>query len=177
MLSQQRGLWLEMRSADIGFGLWLLFLVFVVGWFGAFLAFADSHRIVGMLETSPQHYLDYVEQTIVFLLAPSIVEIAFIAITNVSSRRFWVEVLSWWPVLVGYGVLFLLFSSFGLFMTVHEYNAIVGQLTVSIGYLRNPLFAIYASAAVGFALWTLAGLLFLVTPLRKRRKRSEGALG
>jgi len=38
------------------------------------------------------------------------------------------------------------------------------------------LFAIYASAAAGFSLWALAGFLFLITPLRKRRKRSIGTI-
>jgi glucan phosphoethanolaminetransferase (alkaline phosphatase superfamily) len=176
MRSQLRKLWLEMRGVDVGFRLWLLFLVFLVGWVGAFLASADSHRIVSRLETNPQRYLDYVEQTIFFLIAPSIVEIAFIAITNVSSRKFWVDVLSWWPVLVTYGILFLLFSSFGLFLAVHDYNSAIRESAASLEHLRNPLFAIYASAAAGFSLWALAGFLFLITPLRKRRKRSVGAV-
>lgn len=167
---------MEMGGVDVGFRLWLLFLVFVVGWVGGFLAFADSHRIVSRLETSPQRYLDYVEQTIIFLVAPSIVEIAFIAITNVSSRKFWVDVLSWWPVLVAYGFLFMLFSSFGLFLAVQDYNSAVRELAASMEHLRNPLFAIYASAAAGFSLWALAGFLFLITPLRKRRKRSIGTI-
>ena len=165
-----------MRKADIGFGLWLLFLVFVVGWLGAFLASADSYRIVNKLEFLPERYSDYVEQTIIFLIVPSIVEVAFIVTSCVSSRRFWVEVLAWWPVLVAYGLLFLLFGFFGLFVAVHDYSSAVRELTGSLQHLRNPLFAIYASAAIGFSLWALAGLLFVAIPLRKRRKRSAGTV-
>jgi hypothetical protein len=162
---------LEMRRADIGFTLWLLFLVFVASWFGAFLAFVDSYRIVWLLEVSPQRYLNYVETTAIFLAAPSIVEISVIVIANVSSRRFWVEFLSWWQVLAGYGVLFLFFSSFGLIWAVNSYNAATRE------HLRNPFLTIYASTAAGFSLWALAGFLFLVTPLRKRRKRPTRGLG
>ncbi|MCW4055261.1 MAG: hypothetical protein NWE82_00600 [Candidatus Bathyarchaeota archaeon] len=164
---------MEMRGADIGLAVWLLFLVFVAGWFGAFLAFADGDRIVWTLEgeVSPQRYQDYVEATTIFLAAPSIIEIAAIVIANVSSRRFWAEFLSWWPVLTGYGVLFLLFSSFGLIWAVNSYNAATRV------HLQYPFFVIYASAAAGFLLWALAGFLFLVIPLRKRRRRPARGLG
>jgi TRAP-type C4-dicarboxylate transport system permease small subunit len=160
-----------MRGADIGLAMWLLFLVFVASWFGAFLAFVESDRIVWLLEVGPQRYLDYVETTAIFLAAPSIIEIAAIVIANVSSRRFWVEFLSWWPVLAGYGVLFLLFSSFGLIWAVSSYNA------ATKAHLQNPFFVVYASTVAGFLLWALAGFLFLVIPLRRRRRRPVRGLG
>lgn len=164
---------MEMREADIGLAMWLLFLVFVAGWFGAFLAFEDGRRIVWALEgeVGPQRYQDYVEMTAIFLAGPSIIEMATIVIANVSSRRFWVEFLSWWPVLTGYGVLFLLFVSFGLSWAVDSYIAATRR------HLQYPFFVVYASAAAGFLLWALAGFLFLVIPLRKRRKRPARGLG
>jgi hypothetical protein len=157
-----------MREADIGLAMWLLFLVFLASGFGAFLAFADGDRIVWLLEgeVSPQRYQDYVETMVIFLATPSIIEIAVIIIANASSRRIWVEFLSWWPVLAGYGVLFLLLSSFGLIWAVDSYSK------ATRAHLQYPFFVIYASAAAGFSLWALAGFLFLVIPLRKRSKRS-----
>ncbi|UCG35946.1 MAG: hypothetical protein JSV64_04755 [Candidatus Bathyarchaeota archaeon] len=166
-----------MRGADVGVVLWLLFLVYVVGWFGAFLAFVDNETLINRLEADPQRYLDYVEQTMIFLAVPSIIEIAAIVITNLSSRRFWVEVRSRRSVLAGYGILFLLFSSFGFLRTISSYDVLTEELGASMGHLQNLLLAIHASVAAGFSLWTLAGLLFLVTVLRRKRRRLTGVPG
>lgn len=155
---------IDMGEGNIGVKLWLLFMLLVLSWFGIFNVLTDGYKLDIMLEANPQRYLSYIANAVLYLIVPPTIELAFIIISFSRKRKFGTEARSCRLILFGYGILFLFLSVYGILTTISSYHAALGTLTRSTRYLEGQILVIYATAATGFALWTLAGFLFMYLP-------------
>ena len=158
-------------------GLLVLSLAFVVSFFGGLgvgIDLSEYWRLVAILEANPQRYLEYIRDSVLFLILPPAAGLAFSIIAFMKERKSPTGVLKWWLPLAVFGGFFLLWGAYGLQWRYTRYcDAIRGLNMYGPQGISGLILAVYATASVGGILWILAGILFILSPVFKMTLRNN----
>jgi hypothetical protein len=169
---------LATRTGDLAVLFLLLFLLLAWSSLGLFVVLVGlDDRFHVMVAVSAERALGYLEShlrgAILYFIVPPVLELAFIAVAFSGPRKPWTSARCWRLVMAGYGVLFLLFSLFGLLLMQSTIRMMYSDLTASTQHLESQVTAIYVTTALGFALWLVASVLFMFLPTHLKLVRAQ----
>ncbi len=139
--------------------------------FYAVLSTDPSWRLVVLLSTNPQHYLDYVQNWLLFSILPLSTSIAFVVIGQrgepaYARRRFSS------PASAIIGAILTVWGALQLFLALNQYTTAVSAAnSLGINGIENQILIVFFAASIAAALWLFAGLFLMSFPIKAYRIR------
>jgi len=147
----------------------LMFIVSFFGGFGVGIDLAEHWRLVAILEANPNRYFAYMKELFFYFVLPAAVGLAFSIVAFVRDIKSPNGILDeWWLLIAFIGGLFFFWGFLGLWGTHNSYCDVMRSIGSYDSVDIAPLIpSIYATASVGFILWLLAGVFFMLSPVFK----------
>jgi hypothetical protein len=156
----------------------LLFLVLLAGGYGLGFTTLNSPRITDQIEVSPNPTLRAIwvlENTYLFLYGAAGIEMMFMVFGSFGLVSSWRKTIdARWRIMMLYGLLFLVYSAYGILTTTRAHRAAASSLVgydPSVVQLRDVIDKLFTATQAGLGLWVFTAALFILLPLIRRTLR------
>jgi len=151
----------------VEFGLLVLAIAFPVSIFNP-VTVTDYNDLIDIFQANPQFYPEYVRDALLYIVLPPAVGLALSILGFLRERKSPTSIPNLWIPLTVFGGIFFLWGILGLQWANASYldakKWLGGRLQLQNGMsVADLIQGVYQTASVGYLLWVIAGILFMLT--------------